>query len=44
MDITNLEIKKLPKSQIEISGEIPAEIFEESYLRATKEFNEKKAH
>lgn len=39
--VNNLEIKKLPKSRVEISGEIPAEDFERAYDTALKEFNEK---
>ena len=41
--ITNLEIKKLPKSQVEISGEIPAEDFENAHKKALVEFNGKTA-
>ncbi|MEK7090585.1 MAG: trigger factor [Patescibacteria group bacterium] len=41
MPISNLEIKKLPKSQMEITGEIPADIFEQAYLEAFAEFSKK---
>lgn len=41
MSISNLEIKKLPKSQIEITGEIPAEEFEGAWQNALKELNDK---
>lgn len=41
VSILNLEIKKLPKSRLEISGEIPAEDFERAWQDALKEFNEK---
>ncbi len=36
-----IQIKKLPKSEIEISGEIPADEFEAHYQSALKELNEK---
>jgi len=35
------QIKKLPKSEIEIEAEVSSEVFEKSYGRALKEFNEK---
>ena len=41
MPINNLEIKKLPKSQVEITGEIPADIFERAYCEALAEFGKK---
>jgi trigger factor len=36
-----IQIKNLPKSEIEITGEIPAEDFERAYQKSFKELNEK---
>ena len=39
--MTNIKINKLPKSEVEIEGEISAEIFESYYEKALKKLGEK---
>lgn len=39
MDITKIEVKNLPESEVEITGELSAEEFEGFYSQAIKEFN-----
>ncbi|PIR70196.1 MAG: hypothetical protein COU46_02925 [Candidatus Niyogibacteria bacterium CG10_big_fil_rev_8_21_14_0_10_42_19] len=41
MSILNIEIKKLPQSQVEILCEVSADEFESAYDKAVKEFNKK---